>query len=171
MMEIEELKEMRPAKFGFYYGTICGGISFAFHLLSQWLGFTTNFFYGLIYSFFVLFSLMWVYKKYLTLQEKENGVEFSAFMTIGAIFSLTISFFYLMFTFARIEFLDPNFLNLLAEMTQEMMQQSGMGELNLGEGFTNILYVSVLVTSFLGDFLGNMFYAFLLALILKNRKF
>jgi hypothetical protein len=114
---------------------------------------------------------MWVYKKYLSLQEKENGVEFSAFMTIGAIFSLTISFFYLMFTFARIEFLDPNFLNLLAEMTQEMMQQSGMGELNLGEGFTNILYVTVLVTSFLGDFLGNMFYAFLLALILKNRKF
>ena len=166
MMEIEELKEMKPAKFGFYYGTICGGISFAFHLLSQWLGFTSNFFYGLIYSFFVLFSLMWVYKKYLTLQEKENGVEFSAFMTIGAIFSLTISFFYLMFTFARIEFLDPNFLNLIAEMSQEMMQQSGMGELNLREG-----YVTVLVTSFLGDFLGNMFYAFLLALILKNRKF
>lgn len=165
-MEIEELKEMKPAKFGFYYGTICGGISFAFHLLSQWLGFTTNFFYGLIYSFFVLFSLMWVYKKYLTLQEKENGVEFSAFMTIGAIFSLTISFFYLMFTFARIEFLDPNFLNLIAEMTQEMMQQSGMAELSLREG-----YVTVLVTSFLGDFLGNMFYAFLLALILKNRKF
>ncbi len=165
-MEIEELKEMKPAKFGFYYGTICGGISFAFHLLSQWLGFTTNFFYGLIYSFFVLFSLMWVYKKYLTLQEKENGVEFSAFMTIGAIFSLTISFFYLMFTFARIEFLDPNFLNLIAEMAQEMMQQSGMAELSLREG-----YVTVLVTSFLGDFLGNMFYAFLLALILKNRKF
>jgi hypothetical protein len=165
-MEIEELKEMKPAKFGFYYGTICGGISFAFHLLSQWLGFTTNFFYGLIYSFFVLFSLMWVYKKYLTLQEKENGVEFSAFMTIGAIFSLTISFFYLMFTFARIEFLDPNFLNLIAEMSQEMMQQSGMAELSLREG-----YVTVLVTSFLGDFLGNMFYAFLLALILKNRKF
>jgi hypothetical protein len=165
-MEIEELKEMKPAKFGFYYGTICGGISFAFHLLSQWLGFTTNFFYGLIYSFFVLFSLMWVYKKYLTLQEKESGVEFSAFMTIGAIFSLTISFFYLMFTFARIEFLDPNFLNLIAEMSQEMMQQSGMAELSLREG-----YVTVLVTSFLGDFLGNMFYAFLLALILKNRKF
>lgn len=166
MMEIEELKEMKPAKFGFYYGTICGGISFAFHLLSQWLGFTTNFFYGLIYSFFVLFSLMWVYKKYLTLQEKENGVEFSDFMTIGAIFSLTISFFYLMFTFARIEFLDPNFLNLIAEMAQEMMQQSGMAELSLREG-----YVTVLVTSFLGDFLGNMFYAFLLALILKNRNF
>ena len=165
-MEIEELKEMKPAKFGFYYGTICGGISFAFHLLSQWLGFTTNFFYGLIYSFFVLFSLMWVYKKYLTLQEKENGVEFSDFMTIGAIFSLTISFFYLMFTFARIEFLDPNFLNLIAEMAQEMMQQSGMAELSLREG-----YVTVLVTSFLGDFLGNMFYAFLLALILKNRNF
>ena len=48
-MEIEELKEMKPIKFGFYYGTIFGGIAFAFHLLSQYIGFTTNFFYGLIY--------------------------------------------------------------------------------------------------------------------------
>ena len=170
-MEIEELKEMKPIKFGFYYGTIFGGIAFAFHLLSQYIGFTTNFFYGLIYSFFVLFSLMWLYKKYLSLQEDGKGVDFSTLMKIGTLFSLTISFFYLMFTFARIEFIDPNFLNLLMEMTQEMISQSAMPELNLGDGYATTLYVTVLVTSFIGDFLGNMFYAFLLALILKNRKF
>lgn len=170
-MEIEELKEMKPIKFGFYYGTICGGIAFAFHLLSQYIGFTTNFFYGLIYSFFVLFSLMWVCKKYLSVQENENGIEFSAFMKIGFVFSLTISFFYLIFTFARIEFIDPNFLNLLMEMTQEMIAQSAMPDIDLGEGYATTLYVMVLVTSFIGDWLGNMFYAFLLALILKNRKF
>lgn len=170
-MEIEELKEMKPIKFGFYYGTIFGGIAFAFHLLSQYIGFTTNFFYGLIYSFFVLFSLMWLYKKYFSVQENENGIEFSAFMKIGSVFSLTISFFYLIFTFARIEFIDPNFLNLLMEMTQEMIAQSAMPEINFGDWDATTLYVRVLVTSFIGDFLGNMFYAFLLALILKNRKF
>ena len=163
-MEIEELKEMKPIKFGFYYGTIFGGVAFAFHLLSQYIGFTANFFYGLIYSFFVLFSLMWVYKKYLSVQEKESGIEFSALMKIGTLFSLTVSFFYLIFTFARIEFIDPNFLNQL----EEVMKTSGF---SFPQDYSSVIYTTVLVSSFLGDFIGNMFYAFLLALILKNRVF
>ena len=72
VMENEELKEMKPAKFGFYYGTIFGGVAFLYHLLAQYIGFNTNFFYGLIYSFFVLFSLMWIMKKYISLQEPEK---------------------------------------------------------------------------------------------------
>lgn len=170
-MEIEELKEMKPAKFGFYYGTICGGIAFAYHFLAQWIGFTTNFFYGLLYSFFVLFSLMWLYKKYISLQEGEREFSFSTFMKIGAIFSLTISFFYLVFCFAKIEFLDPNFINMLMELSEQTMSEMGIANLEFGENYATYLSVTFLITNFIGDFLGNIFYALLLALILKNRKF
>ncbi len=170
VMEIEELKEMKPAKFGFYYGTIFGGGAFLYHLLAQYIGFNTNFFYGLIYSFFVLFSLMWIMKKYISLQEPEKEIGFSTFMKLGTIFSLVISFFYLVFSFARIEFIDPNIMNMMVEISEEVAAEMGMSTVDFAGADSIYLYVSFLLTNFLGDFLGNMFYVLILALILKNRN-
>lgn len=167
-MEIEELKEMNPIKFGFYYGTLFGGISFVYHVVSQYLGFNTTFFYGLIYSFLVLFSMMWICKKFISVQEE--GVSFSTLMKIETIFSLTISFFYLVFSFAKIEFLDVNFMNNLISLYEEMIAQMGLEAVNFEGGYSNYLYISFLATNFIGDFLGNMFYALCIAFILKNRK-
>lgn len=170
-MENEELKEMKPLKFGFYYGSIFGGIAFVYHLLAQYLGFNTTFFYGLIYSFLVLFANMWVCKRYISLKGENETANFSTLMKIGSIFSLTISFFYLVFTFAKIEFIDPNFINTLIELYEEMVAQMNMPEMTLEGDVSSALYISFLVINFIGDFLGNMFYALCISFIFKDRKF
>lgn len=170
-METEELKEMKPVKFGFYYGSIFGGIAFVYHLLAQYLGFNTTFFYGLMYSFLVLFANLWVCKKYISLKDDSNGESFSTLFKIGTIFSLTISFFYLVFTFAKIEFIDVNFMNTLIELYEELIAQMNMPEMSLEGDVSKSLYITFLVTNFIGDFLGNMFYALCISFIFKNRKF
>ncbi len=157
------------AKFAFYWGSVFGAVVFLYQLLSALLGFSSTFFQTLLYSFFIVFTLIFVLGKY----RKQNNVQFLAFgqsLKILTIVSLVMSAFFALFTFVLISKLQPTLLQEAMNQYITLLEGQDIEVPEFeDENMFGILQVAFVITSFVSDFVGNFFYALFISFMFSRR--
>ncbi len=166
----EEIKKPSLTKFAFYWGSIFGSVVFLYQVLSQWLHFSGNFFQTLLYSFFVVFALMYALTKYKR-NIATSSVTFGKALGLLTIISLVMSAFFALFYFVLITKLDPTLLQDAVNQMATMMEQSGMEtEFLTNEKVYSVIQISFLFTNFIFDFIGNFFYALFISFVFTRNN-
>ena len=166
----EEIKKPSLTKFAFYWGSIFGSVVFLYQVLSQWLHFSVFFFQTLLYSFFVVFALMYALTKYKR-SVATSSVTFGKALGLLTIVSLVMSAFFALFYFVLIAKLDPTLLQDAVNQMATMMDQNGMDtEFLTNEKVYSAIQISFLFTSFFFDFVGNFFYALFISFVFTRNN-
>ena len=166
----EETKNPSLAKFAFYWGSIFGSVVFLYQVLSQWLHFSGNFFQTLLYSFFVVFALMYALTKYKR-SVATSSVTFGKALGLLTIVSLVMSAFFALFYFVLIAKLNPTLLQEAVNQMASLMEENGMDtEFLASETVYSVIQISFLFTNFIFDFIGNFFYALFISFVFTRNN-
>lgn len=166
----EEIKKTSLAKFAFYWGSIFGCVVFLYQVLSQWLHFSGNFFQTLLYSFFVVFALMYALTKYKR-SNNDSTLTFGKALGLLTIVSLVMSVFFALFYFVLIAKLNPTLLQEAVNQMASLMEENGMDtEFLASETVYSVIQISFLFTNFIFDFIGNFFYALFISFVFTRNN-
>lgn len=166
----EEIKKPSLTKFAFYWGSIFGSVVFLYQVLSQWLHFSGNFFQTLLYSFFVVFALMYALTKYKR-SNNDSTLTFGKALGLLTIVSLVMSVFFALFYFVLIAKLNPTLLQEAVNQMASLMEENGMDtEFLASETVYSVIQISFLFTNFIFDFIGNFFYALFISFVFTRNN-
>ncbi len=158
------------AKFTFYWGSVFGSVVFLYQLLSVLLGFSSTFFQTLLYSFFIVFALIFVLSKY----KKQNNVgfiEFGKSLKILTLASLVMSAFFALFSFVLISKLEPTLLQEAMNQYITILEEQDIDtSLFENESMFGVLQIAFIVATYIYDFVGNFFYALLLSFMFSRNQ-
>lgn len=166
----QEIKKVGLAKHAFYWGSIFGSIVFLYQVFSVWIKFSGNFFQTLLYSFFVVFALMFCLSKYKR-NNPEVNLTFGKSLGLLSIVSLVMSAFFMLFTFVLIVKLQPTLLqDAINQMTTMMEAQGTDISFLTNESFYSLTQIAFVISNFGFDFMGNFFYALFISFIFTRNN-
>ncbi len=165
------MKSKNIWKYGFNWGTIIGAVYFLHSLIGHFAKLEASFFWSLLGSFIIIFGLIWTLSNYRKNIVKQN-VSFGRFFAIGTIMSLFISLFFTLFMALYIIKLNPTFFDNFLIQYQDIFDSMGI-EIDVfeNEEFLDMVKVVFFPSSYISNFIGNLFYLLLISFLLSRPSF
>lgn len=157
-------------KFAFYWGSVFGCAVFLLNVLFSVFTHGGSFLQKLLYSLLVVFGLVFSVVKFRA-ANPERLAKFSSALGLLTLVSLVMSLFYTLYSAVLIFKIEPT---MLQDAMNQVIAQSGDDELYSllldNDSIFAITQVAFLFANFFIDFLGNFFYALLIALIFTRNS-